>query len=237
MLSKAANIWTKAKLPAPGFTLIELMVAVSILMVMVGLVAVNFNSFKVERNMKIAQNELITNLRKAQAYTLSARVVPGGQSGQFFILKFDGQNPAAYSLQAMYNIFATPTPPTLVTVEDYKLPDGVKFSSSSALTIYRDVFPATVAVPCGLVAYKAPFGKVYLNAGCNTTSPAFGSDDDYASLMNYVVNVAGADSHTSTDSSAVIKLTDDTGKREKKVLIRGVTGLICPTVDETNCSN
>lgn len=218
-----------------GFTLIELMIAVSILAILATLVTANLGGLRIDRNLKIAQNELVTNLRKAQSYTLSSRLVAGNQSGQFFILKFDAQNKTQYKLQAIYNIFATPTLPTLVdTIETFQLPPGVVLAASpSPVTIYRGPL-STQSNACGLVAFKAPFAKVYLNSGCNFNNFA-SSNDDYGSLLSYVANIES--SHTSADSYAAIVLTDSSGTNRRQVLIRGVTGVICPTLDGQSCSN
>ncbi|MDE2312088.1 MAG: prepilin-type N-terminal cleavage/methylation domain-containing protein [Patescibacteria group bacterium] len=215
-----------------GFTLIELIVALSILGILVGLVTVNFGGLRIDRNLTIAQNELVTNLRKVQAYTLSSRVVGADQPGQFYILKFDSANPTHYVLQTMYNITATPTPPTLVpSAETYVLPPGVQVSSTP-VTIYRSKLPTTQTTACSLVAFKTPFAKVYLNSGCNFVN--FNSGDDYQGLINYVTNVDNIDA--STDSTAIINLTDNTGKYSRQVMVRGATGIICPTTDGVNCS-
>jgi prepilin-type N-terminal cleavage/methylation domain-containing protein len=216
-----------------GFTLIELLVAVSILAILAGLVMVNFAGLRTDRNLNIAQNELVTNLRNAQSYTLSSKLVSGNQSGQFFILKFDAAKPGQYGLQAVYNIFATPTLPTLVdNIETYRLPAGIQVAAAP-LTIYRS--PYTVQTPaCGLVAFKAPFARVYLNSGCNFNN-FNGSGDDYNSLLQYVVNTEN--SHTSADSYAVIQVTDTKSNKSRYVLVRGVTGVICPAAYDVPTSS
>lgn len=216
--------------------------------VLLSLVIVNFGGFRIDRNMSIAQNELITNLKKAQSYTLSSRLVANNQPGQFFILQFDGQNPTQYKLQALYNITATPTPPSLVDVETFKLPIGVRLATPAPVKIYRTVTPlvqpdpSVSAVTCSLIAFKAPFARTFFNGyvtdvylpdtGCSYRNL---NNDDYQKLLNYVVNVDG--NRTSTDSYAVIQLTDTTGTKIKKVLVRGVTGVICPTQDGVTCSS
>lgn len=223
-----------------GFTVIELLIAITILGLLLSVVAFNFSGLSIDRNLSIAQNELITNLRKAQAYTLSSRTVAQNQSGQFFIIKIDASNPTQYKLQALYNINATPTLPQLVDVESFNLPGGVKFGSSP-VTINRNVTPLIQTGACSLIAFKAPYARVYLNGFVSDASANTGCTkndlvtDDYAKLMQYVTN---SDNYrTSTDSSAVIQLSDNSGQKIKKVLIRGVTGLICATQDGVNCSN
>ncbi len=208
---------------------------ISILGIMSIMVTVNLPGLRVDRNLNIAQNELVTNLRRAQSYTLSSHVVPGGQSPQFFILKFDAgsqQSRQKYTLQAMYNVTSSPV---LVDVENYIMPPGIQVSSTP-IRIYAPagITPSVQAPACGLLAFGSPFAKVYLNAGCNISNfqPLV---DDYANIINYVTNVNNY--HTTTDSYAVITLTDAGGTKFRQVMVRGVSGVICPTKDGATCSN
>ncbi len=220
-----------------GFTIIELLVVISIMAVMLLLFTVNLPGQRVDRNLNIAQNELVTNLRKAQSYTLSARQLPNGQYGEFFLLKFDGataQSRQVYTLQAIYNASATPTPPGLVSVESYTLPPGVQVSSTPVtITMEDSTVPHVQAAGCSLLGFSAPFAQVYFNAGC--VSNNFQSGDDYANILNYVVNTSGY--NTTTDSYAVITLADSSGLNIRQVMVRGVSGIICPTKDGVSCSN
>lgn len=220
-----------------GFTLIELLIACAIIAVLASLVTINLPGFRVDRNLNIAQNELVTNLRKAQSYTLSAHEVAPGQSGQFFILKFDGsvsgQN--SYTLQALYNIGSSPA--SKVDVETYQLPPGIRVSSTP-VTIFvpSPTQPPIQATVCSLVSFKSPFARVYLNAGCNVSSPPFQPlTDDYQNLINFVTNTNNY--HTTSDSYAIITLLDATGAKSRQVMIRGVSGVICPAVYNTSTSS
>lgn len=225
--------------PNFGFTLIELIVVLAIMGVMLGLITVNFAATRADRNLTLAQNELVTNLRKAQSYTLSSRMVAGNQSGQYFIDVFDSGNPTQYSLQSIYNIFATSTTPTMLTVETYQLPAGVFLASPTPVTIYRSVIPLTQTGPCAMVAFKTPFARIYLNGFISypNTGCRFNNfiNDDYINLLNFVINVPNYT--TSSDSYAVITLTDSSQTKTRKVMVRGVTGVICPTQDGISCSN
>lgn len=234
------------KILKQGFTLIELLVVISIMAIMVSLFTINLKGSGIDRGLTIAQNELVTNLRKAQSYTLSSREAAPGRSGQFFILKFDASTPTKYVLQAMYGISATPTPPTLVdSMESYQLPAGVQLALIP-LTIYRppNIFPASTPVSCGLIAFKGPYAKVYLNGNldgnCHSTTPHFVSNyDDYENILEFVANTSNYS--TTVDSSAVIKLTDSSGTKARYVMVRGASGLICPAQSPDNvnwsCSN
>lgn len=216
-----------------GFTVIELLIVITIMTMLLSVIMLNVSSGRADRNLDIARNELVTNIRKAQSYTLSSRVVAAGQSGQVYIIKIDSLNPDRYFLQAIYSVNSNPT---LVNMETIQLPPNVVFSNTTPIIINRNVVPLSQSYPCGLIAYKTPFSKLFLNGGCNVTSPTpFQSGDDYLNILNHVVNTPGYSA--STDSSAVIQLTDKSGTKTRKILVKGISGLVCPTTDGINCSN
>lgn len=225
-----------------GFTLIELMVVVTIMLILTSLVVVNFAGLRVDRNLDIAQNELMTNLRRAQSYTLAGRIVTAGQSGQYYILKFDGRGAAAtqYTLQVIYNAGSDPSGATLMPAyETYQLPQGIIVSSTPVTILGRKYSPIPQTGPCSLVVFKAPFGDILFNgqAGVNSGCDYAGfASDDYASVLNFAVNAPNYP--TSKDSYAIVHLvSSDNPSKTRDVMIRGVTGVICATKDDVNCSN
>jgi len=215
-----------------GFTIMELLVVITIMMLMLGALTINLGGQRAKRNLNIAQNELVTNLRKAQSFTLSSRAVIGTKPGQVYIIKIDAANPTQYTLEALYDVRSSPK---FVTIETIKLPAGVTFLLPNPATITRNVSPANQAYSCGLVAFKTPFAKTYLNGGCNATNPRFQPGDDYLNVLNHVVNDASTPS--SVDSAMLVQLGEIGGTNTRKILIKGISGLICPTTDGVICSN
>ncbi len=229
-----------------GFTLIELLVVLGIMAIMASLFLANFAGTRDDRNLLLAQSQLVTNIRSAQSYTLSARQIATNQNGQFFVLKFDNLSPFQYSLGALYNITATPT--LVSNFETYQLPPGVRLSASNPVTIYRPtgITPPTTTPSCALLGFKAPYAKIYMNGdfsgdvtgdangSCHFTSPSLATDD-YGHILQYVTNVANYP--VTTDSSMVITLTNADGTKFRKVMVRGVTGVVCPTQDNSTCSS
>lgn len=230
------------RLSQRGFTLIELIVVLAIMGTMLGLVLVNLNAQRTPRSMKIAQNELVTNIRKVQSYTLAGRGINNNQDAvQYYAIKFDLNSPTKYTVQAVYNIAATP--PLVKDIETINLPSGVKLS---AVTINGTAITtgAGLNYNCGLLYFAAPFGKVYTNDGClpnplpqspyNINSSPYNNyptnSNDYQKVVNFVTNVNCAQDAAActirSDSVMVITLSDLKNTMTNTVTINGVTGVI-----------
>ncbi len=212
-----------------GFTLIELLVSISIMVIISTLIIVNLAGLRAGQKLKIAENELVTNLRKVQNYTLTSRVVGGNQAVQYYIIKFDLSNPYQYVIQAMYDVSSSPK--LNDNIETIYLPSGIRFSSASPVIITRPVSPFSQTPDpvsgCVLIAYKLPFAQTLLSNGCKRNNFADASTDDYKNILNFVGNVTGLPGNTvSADSRIDIKLSDEKGTITKTVTVQGVSGLI-----------
>jgi prepilin-type N-terminal cleavage/methylation domain-containing protein len=208
-----------------GFTLIELMVVISIMGLMLSLIIWNSSTEKSSRSLKIAQTELATNLRKIQSYALSSRNLPNGQVVQYYVAKFDSASPSSYTLQAIYDVNSTSSNPTKVDVETISLPKGVVFSPSNPFVIGRTTLPATTNAPsCILIAYQLPYARTFINEGCSFNNFNTSPPDSYRYLLNYVQNV---DLYpTVSDSNVTITLQNTITGNQKVIDVRGLTGLI-----------
>ncbi len=201
-----------------GFTLIELIVVLAIMGLLIGAVIANYAGQRSPRNLRIAQNELVTNIRKLQSYTLSARDLPSNGPAEYYVMKIDTATPALYTLQAIYN---TKNPPAQVqALETINLPQTIRFAQNNPVTING----VPLANGCLLIAFKLPFGKVIVNDGCTLSAPpsTIGAGDDYSKLTTFISNSPGAS--TSTDVPVVIKLTDTDGTIFNTVNLSATTG-------------
>lgn len=219
-----------------GFSLIELIVALTITAFLFSGLIVNINGQRAPRDIKIAQNELVSNIRKAESYTLSARNLPSGVPAQYYVVKFDLSKPTQYVIQAIYNVSSSPK---VLDLETIKLPSNVKITAINVTQ--RLLAPATqtlnTSTACALAAFVAPYGKVIFNSGCDpvsfTGSYIIQSTDDYQKLVNFQTNVQCGDNvnpppatcTASTDSIFTITLTNTAkASLQKQVIINGVTG-------------
>lgn len=141
-----------------GFTLIELLVVLAIMVVVSGVIILDFNRNKASRNIVLAKNETVTNLRKVQAYMLSSKNINGSIPARYYIAQFDIQNPTQFVVQAVdkdFNFYDN--------IETITLPNSVSFQSFSGggLSGQR----------CFQLLYSAPFGTMYVRGSntCNGT--------------------------------------------------------------------
>ena len=223
------------------------MVVLVIFATITGIVLANYAGLRTARNLKIAQNELVTNLRKISSYTLSSRAINGSQAVQFYLLKLDTQAPGKYTIEAIYDV--TTSPKLAAEIETIYLPQGIQFSSIAPFVIDRPDpnidFPNTIPPTgsldvsalngnissCALVAYKLPFGNIIVNSGrdnlnTSNTGCTFNnfSNDDYVKIKNFVAN---SPTNTAVNNSVlIITLSSTDGTLTKTVTVNGLTGAI-----------
>ena len=223
--------------PQSGFTLIELLVVISILGILATVVIVNFAGQRDPRNLKIAQSQLVTDIRKVQSYSLSGKILPNGQSAQFYLLKINSKT--QYTIEAIYNVSAGA--PKLVDVSTVTLPPNIVFTG---FTITRTSQPnAQVPSSCVLTSFSAPFGKIFFNSGCSIqnypTIDTTNSADDYNKILEFSAvpfntdcTGGGSDPNTpplctiSSDSSATITLGINGSSLSKTITVDGINGVV-----------
>ncbi len=152
-----------------GFTIVELLVVLSIMGLMGTVLIVNFNSTRSRRNLTLATNELTSNIRKTQSYALSARDVSAGVPAKFYVVQFDFSVASnQYQILAIDNNY-TPKP---TLVETVNLPTDVIFDAQDG-TLTQPIGTGTPTSPsCIQIIFSLPFGKIYMKGstgvGCNS---------------------------------------------------------------------
>jgi prepilin-type N-terminal cleavage/methylation domain-containing protein len=197
-----------------AFTLVELMVVVVIMALLAGAIIANYAGTRNSRNLKLAENQLVTYIREAQSYSLSSRELGGTTPVQYYVLRFDTASSTQYEIQGMYNVNSVPV--YLQNAQTISLPTGVTLSQ-----------PLVNGTPssCVLVAFQLPYAKILNNSGCSGGPPTVNASDDYQKILNFIVNNAATT--VTSDSMVILGLTNRSGS--VYVLINGITGVVCPT--------
>ncbi len=205
MQNKKSIIYTP---PAPnaGFTLIELLVVIGIMGMITGIFLINFGRLQGPRNLRIASNQLVTDLRRIQSYTLSSRNVPiaGSPPASYYILKFDagtGSN-NKYVVQAIDDtkVFS----PALETIS---LPKSIQITKLQIVLANGTIINNAT---CAQVAFALPFGRILMEyqttiQPCNIANTIQNSADLSAN-KNLILNVELTDTSTIGSSPQVIQI-------------------------------
>ncbi len=189
-----------------GFTIIELLVVLSIMGLFIAAVLVNFAGTRGQRNLRIAQNELATNVRKVQSYVLSSRDTSAGPV-KYYVLKFDTANASQYVLQAVQHDVTVFTSP----VETFDLPKGITINALDTQLPYGS---STIATSCAQLAFALPFNKMYLDTTCTISGASNSLIRDQGILDNL------------DNGLVTITLRDSQSNTTKSVIINGVSGVV-----------
>lgn len=189
-----------------GFTIIELLVVLAIMGLFLGAVLVNYARTRGPRNLRIAQNEMVTNIRKVQSYVLSSRNTSEGPV-KYYVLKFDEENPTQYILQAVQQDYANFSN----AVETFNLPTGITISAIDTQQPYGS---STVDSRCAQIAFSLPFNKMFLDTTC-----------DISGASNSVIRDQGALDNLD-NSLATITMLDSQSNTTRSVIINGVSGVV-----------
>jgi type II secretory pathway pseudopilin PulG len=166
MKSNLTTIWQKynQKHSSEGFTVIELMVVFIIIVLLSSVIIINWNNQTPGRSLTIAQNEVVTNLRRVQSYSVNSRNINSSVPAKFYFLKFQ-KNQSVYSVDASDS--AT-NPVYYTSLETFNLPTGV-IVSNIALTSTDG--GSNLSPDCLMVAVSVVYGKTYfLSNVCDSSA-------------------------------------------------------------------
>lgn len=139
-----------------GFTLIELLVVMGIFLLLTGGILVNYNNFNDVQSLKQVAATLKSNLRLAQAQTLSGQK-PTGSCTELVGYSI-GITGNSYSIQALCSPEGLVGTPKTVT-----LPTGISLSTQpNTPTLQFQVWPQGVAIPSSVQLTFTGFAKSYV---------------------------------------------------------------------------
>ncbi len=140
-----------------GFTVIELLVVFTIIVLLSGVIIINWNSQTPRRTLGIAQNELVTNIRKTQSYAVNSRNINGTMAAKFYFIKFQ-KDQNGYSISASDG---ASTPVFYPDLETFKLGTGLTISN---ITLTSTTGGSNITPNCVMLAVSAIYGKNYFLA-------------------------------------------------------------------------
>lgn len=148
-----------------GFTLVELLVTLSILAVFYGLIITNFSYWRGPQYVKVSGNELATTINRMHSSALSARSVSGNPARYYILSLTSGVAAKSYVLQAIsagstQDVFTNP-------LETMQIPGGAYIQSLRVV----DKSAAITTPACVQIVFSLPFGRTYIDGGCT-----FGTD-------------------------------------------------------------
>jgi hypothetical protein len=156
--------------------------------------------------LKIGQNELTTNIRKAQSYLLSSRDISANNSARFYLVRFAPGVTGSYTLDGINASYVYTS-----AIETFNLPQGITISQ-----VEVDSGSGYSTVTCAQIVFNAPFGKVYINLIAPCSSELTTTLIDPAQLVTYA------------NRKARITLRNTTGQT-KTVEIKGISGTVIPS--------
>lgn len=140
-----------------GFTLIELLVVLSIMTLLMGAIILTFNRTRSARSAVLAQNETVTNIKKAQSYMLSSRNLATNVPAKFYYIKL-AKDSKTYTIGGIDNNYVV-----YPNIETITLPGDVQITELALDLNSKN------RSNCVEILFSSPFGKMYLNddPSCN----------------------------------------------------------------------
>lgn len=185
-----------------AFTIIELLVSISILVVLVSAFLLDFGTQNDTRNLNDATNNLVSDLHKLQSYALSSRDyspgVPASEYDAFFPALGTGGAGPNYQLNAFDNNLT----PNKMQLANVNYPVNIINSQIQLTKANNTTSNVTKAMT---IRFLIPYGRIYAN---------------YSSGI-FVVNEA--------NDIVRLKLTTRDGTMCKYVTVNGITGNIGST--------
>src|SRR5580693_7158971 len=110
-----------------GFTLIEMLVVISIMGLLAAMFIANFVAFRGPRDMQIATNQLVTNLREIQSYTLSSRNSPAtGKPVIYYMMELNAAG-TSYQIQSIDSDYTFES-----AIQNINLPNDITIAAATA---------------------------------------------------------------------------------------------------------
>ncbi len=188
-----------------GFTVTELLVVFLILVLMASLAIISWNKQTPTRNLTLAQNELVTNIRKVQGYAVSTRNLEDLNSANFYVIRFEVNSP-------YYEILGVDSDGNVSEIlETVNLPSSIVFSEINSV---NKVDGSITNPSCTFLIFNVIYGKSFIGGDENCSKGYIsGLVDDPPALArqaNYDLGLSFQ--HSSTGQLKGVFLEGQTGR-------------------------
>lgn len=191
-----------------GFTIIELLVVLAIMVVIATVLILDFSSQRDSRNIVLARNETVTNIRKIQNYMLSSRNIAEGVPAKFYIAEFrlddKGSVAHGFTVHGIDSDFMKHT-----NIETINLPDGINYTN---LQVDPPGSGKPISYPCLQLIFSSPFGKMYVNGASDC-------DNNIETTLRDPVALAEL-----SQRRATLEISNSTGSISSEIIINPITG-------------
>ncbi len=205
LITIARNLFGKDE-NSQGFTVIELMVVFIIIVLLSSVIIINWNSQTPGRSLTIAQNELVTNLRKVQSYAVTSRNINSTVPAKFYFMKFT-KNQSTYSVSASDG---SATPVYYPDLESFSLPNGLVVSDIALASTSGGI---DLSPTCVMVTMSVIYGKTYFLADT--------CDSSVTNIVSSPATVANKNNYNLT-----LTLTHTQKNISKTVVVYGLTNKV-----------
>lgn len=203
-----------------GFALVELLAVLAIMTIILGALVIDFAGQRGRRNIVLAGNETVTNLRKVQSKILSSKNISDGVPAKYYIAEFK-PGETKYTVQAIdnnytfYDNLETISLPSKVSISsmEINLPEGDQIIQKET-TDSIEVKKETESLKCLQVIFSAPFGRMYTNSANKCGSTIVDTLKDpvrFAELNQNTVKIYFSES-SGTASQSYLELAPITGQ-------------------------
>lgn len=183
----------RRSLASRGFTLIELVVTIAIMVLMLSLTITNFNGSQQARNSQLAESTLVSDLHKIQTFSLNSANSTDGLPASSWSVDLDLSAPTYYTLQVTDNSVVPGTATYALT----QLPKNVSFSQLQITTSSGACFNASTLN----IIFTVPYGRIlmsYTGTPCSGGQRAIVSREandianiNFSNNIVYVNGIAG----------------------------------------------
>ncbi len=167
-----------------GFTLIELMVTTSIMILLLSVVIANFGSLGKQRNLDLARNNTISDIRRTQSLALASKDFGPGVPAGYYGISFDTQVPTQYTFITEDSAGNRQTSPTVVKLPSKVNLTGIRVTKASGAV----VTPTSVEI-----LFRVAFGRPYVSYVLGGSTVLKESDDvvrlTYTSLVDNTTTI------------------------------------------------